>query len=48
MRIVKVFIEGDELEISVLIKFVKYYNNDVEEYLIDYINEDYLDKFIEY
>lgn len=48
LRIAKAFTEGDELETSVLIKFVKHYNNYVEEHLIDYINEDYPDKFIEY
>lgn len=42
------FSDGDELETSVLIKFVEQYNNDVKEHLVEYIEEDYPRKFSEY
>lgn len=48
LRITNDFSEGDELETSVLIKFVEQYKDDVEEHLVDYIEDDYPHKFSEY
>lgn len=48
LRIANDFSKDDELETSVLIKFVEHYSNKVEEHVIDYLKEDFPDKFSEY
>lgn len=48
LRIANDYFKGNELKSSVLKKFVEQYNDNVQEYLVDYIEDDCPHKFSEY